>query len=441
MDDVKSKKTQEIKGDDFSELIKLVLFSGIGCCIFFLPLSINRQVVFPVFFITNLVYLKYEGFVYICIIVFIALLAIKEIAKNEKTLIDKVDIVLKFISLLILIVLTTKNEFIFFKDENLIQIMKESIFKIIIFLPISSIFLPFLLDYGLLYIFDCCFGRFTKKFFRASGKNILICALFFFVDGFLGFYVIYKLYKEGRLRKNEAISGILNYPILHISIVVYIADQLKINFLPLIICYLFVFIITNLIICRIYPIKNKEKTFFIKNKFKEKSFKRNKLKMSILLYLENSQKKNLFKTILRNFNETINIASNIIPILLIVFLFIDIITRNVNIVNTIGWGYEVILTKLKMPYPDYISRSIVLGFFNQIYSIEVLNNGITFISRLTIAIIIICQGISLTTNIIFIRVYMRFIDYKDIILVYLEKILIMTFIIFIIYYFYLGFSA
>ena len=290
MDDVKSKKTQEIKGDDFSELIKLVLFSGIGCCIFFLPLSINRQVVFPVFFITNLVYLKYEGFVYICIIVFIALLAIKEIAKNEKTLIDKVDIVLKFISLLILIVLTTKNEFIFFKDENLIQIMKESIFKIIIFLPISSIFLPFLLDYGLLYVFDCCFGRFTKKFFRASGKNILICALFFFVDGFLGFYVIYKLYKEGRLRKNEAISGILNYPILHISIVVYIADQLKINFLPLIICYLFVFIITNLIICRIYPIKNKEKTFFIKNKFKEKSFKRNKLKMSILLYLENSQK-------------------------------------------------------------------------------------------------------------------------------------------------------
>lgn len=100
-----------------------------------------------------------------------------------------------------------------------------------------------------------------------------------------------------------------------------------------------------------------------------------------------------------------------------------------------------ILTKLKMPYPDYISKSIVLGFFNQIYSIEVLNNGITFISRLTIAIIIICQGISLTTNIIFIRVYMRFIDYKDIILVYLEKILIMTFIIFIIYYFYLGFSA
>jgi len=163
--------------------------------------------------------------------------------------------------------------------------------------------------------------------------------------------------------------------------------------------------------------------------------------MSILLYLENKEKKNLFKTILNYFNETMNIASNIIPILLVVFLFIDIITRSSNIVNIMGGVYETLLIKLKMPYPDYISRSVVLGFFNQIYSIEVLNNGITFISRLTIAIIIICQGISLTTNIIFIRVYMRFINYKDIFLVYLEKILIMTFIVFIIYYFYLGFSA
>ena len=119
----------------------------------------------------------------------------------KKTLIDKVDIVLKFISLLILIVLTTKNEFIFFKDENLIQIMKESIFKIIIFLPISSIFLPFLLDYGLLYVFDCCFGRFTKSFLELVEKIYLYVRYSFFCRWILGFYVIYKLYKEGRLRK------------------------------------------------------------------------------------------------------------------------------------------------------------------------------------------------------------------------------------------------
>ena len=159
--------------------------------------------------------------------------------------------------------------------------------------------------------------------------------------------------------------------------------------------------------------------------------------MAISLYLQNKEGKN----ILNYFNEVINIASNIIPILLISFLFTDILIRNDNIINSLSNLYSMFFEKLKMPYYDYISKSITLGFFNQIYSIEALNNAITFVSRLIIAIIIICQGISFTTNIVFIRLNMRFITYKDILVVYIEKILIMSLIIFLIYYFYLGFSA
>lgn len=441
MDEIKSGKSTRVSEIDFKDFIKITGFSTLGICIFFFPIIINKQLIFPIFFITDFVYLKYEEFVYICVVVFIALLTIKKIGKNEKYLIDKMDITLKLISLLILIILITKNEFIFFKDENLVQIMKESIFKIIILVPISSLFLPFLLDYGLLYLFDCCFSKFTKRFFRVSGKNILIFLIFFFVDSFFGFYVVYKLYKEGKLRKNECINAVLNYPVLHFSLVIYISTQLKINFITLLICYLFIFTITNLIICRIYPIKNKQKTFFVKNKFKEKSCRKNKFKMAISLYLQNKEEKNIFKNILSYFNEAINIASNIIPVLLITFLFTDILIRNDNIINILSNLYSMFLGELKMPYYDYISRSITLGFFNQIYSIEVLNNAITFVSRLIVAIIIICQGISLTTNIVFIRLSMRFITYKDILVVYIEKILIMSLLIFLIYYFYLGFSA
>ena len=111
--------------------------------------------------------------------------------------------------------------------------------------------------------------------------------------------------------------------------------------------------------------------------------------MAISLYLQNKEGKNIFKNILNYFNEVINIASNIIPILLISFLFTDILIRNDNIINTLSNLYSMFFEKLKMPYYDYISKSITLGFFNQIYSIEALNNAITFVSRLIIAIIII----------------------------------------------------
>ena len=141
MDDIKPSKSTKISEIDFKDFIKIISFSTLGICIFFFPVIINKQLIFPIFFITDLVYLKYEQFVYICVVVFIALLSIKQIGKNEKDLIDKIDITLKLVSLLILIILITKHEFIFFKDEDLVQIMKESIFKITILLPISSLFI------------------------------------------------------------------------------------------------------------------------------------------------------------------------------------------------------------------------------------------------------------------------------------------------------------
>ena len=125
MDDIKPSKSTKISEIDFKDFIKIISFSTLGICIFFFPVIINKQLIFPIFFITDLVYLKYEQFVYICVVVFIALLSIKQIGKNEKDLIDKIDITLKLVSLLILIILITKHEFIFFKDEDLVQIMKD----------------------------------------------------------------------------------------------------------------------------------------------------------------------------------------------------------------------------------------------------------------------------------------------------------------------------
>ena len=441
MDDVKSKKTYKIRDRDFFEVLKMIVFSVIGVGFFFFPIFLNKNIVSPVVYISDFVYLKHAGFVYVCTILFISLVLLKQIIKKEKGVFVIADILIKILSILILAFFLFKNEFILFKDLDLVQIMKESLFKLVVFFPISAVFLPLLVEYGLLNIFDGCFGGFTKRFFRTSGKNILIFAVFFFVDGFVGFYLVYRLYREGKLRKNECVNSILNYPILQIYLIIYTANRLKLNFITLIISYLFVFSVVNLILCRIYPINNIKKTFFVKNKYKEKTYRKNKFKMSVIMYLENKEKKSLFKYIFEYLNEAINIVAGMVPLLIFSFLFTDFIIKNEIAVNIMSDLYADILGILKMPYPDYIAKSISLGFLNQIYSIEVLNNQITFISRLTVAIIVICQGISFTTNIIFIRRYMRFIGYKDILLVYLEKIVLIVLVVFLIYYFYMGFSA
>lgn len=429
-----------LKDKDFFEIIKTLIFSIVGLSFFFFPLIINNEVMSPVFFLSDFIYLNHQKFVYTCTLVFIILFLIKEASKDKKSIFDRISILLKVLSIIILIVLILKNNIIFIQNRDLEQIMKDNLFKITVLFPLSCLFIPFLLEYGFIYILDGYFSRFTKKFFRITGKSVLIVFIFFFVDSFVGIYTIYKMYKDGKIRKNECANILLNYPILQISIVIYIANQLNLSITVLLITSVSIFLITNFIICRIYPLKNIKKTFLVKNKYKEKSYKKNKLKMSLITYLENKNKKNLLKYVFEYFNEAINIVADIIPFFVLSFWCLDFICENDLILSIVAYPYEFFLDLLKFPCSINISKTVVLAFFNQVYSVEVLTQNINLFSRMTIALIVITQGISITTNIIFIRRYMRFITYRDIFIVYLEKIIITTFVIFFIYYLNLGYT-
>ena len=432
MEGVKSKKNCDLKDKDFFEIIKTLIFSIIGVSFFFFPLIVDKKLTSPVFYLSDFIYLNHRNFVYTCIVVFIFLFLIKSVSKKEKSIFDKSFILLRVLSIIILTVLILKNDIIFIKNEDLAQIMKDNIFKLTVLFPLSALFLPFLLEYGFIYVLDGYFSRFTKKFLRLSGKSVLLFFIFFFVDSFVGFYTVYKMYKDGKIRKNECANILLNYPILQISIVIYIANQLNLSITVLLITSISVFLITNYIICRIFPLKNIEKTFLIKNKYKEKSYKRNKFKMSLITYLENRNKKNLLKHILEYFNDAINIVADIIPLFILCFWCVDFVCESDLILYIFQIPYKNFLELLKIPCSTSISETVILAFFNQIYPMEVFTGDINLISRMIIALIVITQGVCLTSNIVFITRYMNFIPYRDIFIIYLEKVIITTFIIFLI---------
>ncbi|MGM9535971.1 MAG: hypothetical protein ACI3VR_11985, partial [Intestinibacter sp.] len=143
MDDVKSKKTYEIGNRDFFEVLKVIVFSVIGVAFFFFPVFLDKNIVSPVVYISDFVYLRHVKFAYICTILFISLVLVKQIVKKEKGVFVIADILIKILSILILVIFLFKNEFVFFKDSDLVQIMKESLFKLVVFFPISVVFLPF----------------------------------------------------------------------------------------------------------------------------------------------------------------------------------------------------------------------------------------------------------------------------------------------------------
>lgn len=441
MDDVKSNTSYEINGSDFSSIIQMIIFSSLGIFIFFFPLKIKGEMITPIIYIYEYIELTQEKFIYLYIFIFIALFAVRLYFDKQKDFKSTLDMVIKFISLLIVILLIFDKTSILFANEKIAIIMKESLFRLSILLPLAGVFLPFLLEYGVLYIVDGCFQKPMKKIFKLSGKSILIFALFVFVDNFIGCYIVYKLFKEGKLRMRECESDLLNFSIINIPIIIYMAQALKLDLIFLLICEIAVLCITNMIVCRIYPISNVDNSFLKKSTYKERGYKKNKFKMCVITYLKNKEEKKIITYIKEYFSESLSIVINIAPILIFSFFIMDFLLRDKILFSIVVSIYKKFIDLLRLPNSSYISNYLVLGLLNQTYPISVVVKDLQLISRLIISVITISQGISLTSNLIFLRLYIPDISYKDIVLIYIERVVIMILIIFLFYYFYLGFTS
>src|SRR5699024_10312456 len=247
---------------------------------------------------------------------------------------------------------------------NISLILEETILNLITLLPLSAIFMPFILDFALLDIVEGYCHKLMKKLFNLSGKSALNISMYIFNDCFCSYFMTNLLYKRGRIRQKEACIILLNFSISSIPISNYIAEELNINKINFFILSIFILILSNTVLCRIYPINNKKQSYYIKTTYKESYFKNDKLINSIKKHIHNKENINIFKSIISNFEESIHITINLIPNLVLIMYLGNIIINNTNIVHNIANIFCSILEVLKFNNINEISIFIVNGFFN-----------------------------------------------------------------------------
>ncbi|MCU9816603.1 hypothetical protein [Paraclostridium sp. AKS73] len=152
--------------------------------------------------------------------------------------------------------------------------------KSVIVLSISSLFLPFITEYGLLEIFESYFQKYTKKTFKLSGKCVLNILVYLFVDIFSGMFMTSQLYKKGRLRQNEACIMVSCFSFTSILNCYYLADELNLKSVAFTIFMVISLSLgVNFLVCRIWPLKIKKKLIYTKILIKNVALKRINLKM------------------------------------------------------------------------------------------------------------------------------------------------------------------
>ena len=439
---IKSKELQkEAVNNDFIDILKALTYSTIGIIIFFIPMKINNQTATIIYHITYKIQLEARDIIEFSIIVYTIIGSLKSFIsyKDKKLSTKKIYIYLKMASVLIILNIFYGKNNIIFLDDITLSIINETILNLAILLPVSSIFMTFILDYGLIEIIESYFQKQMKKLFKLSGKSILNILVYIFTDYFCGFFMTNKLYIQGKLRNNEACIILLNFSILSIPMSIYVTEELNLNKLEFIIISTFILFISNIILCRIYPLNKKKKSYFIKTNYKEIIYKDKKFQRGLEKYLENPTKENIFINMVNNLEESIKLSMDLIPNIIIILYISSLLINNGLMTELFKNVFFPVVQTFKLKNYNELSEFCVNLFYNNIMAMNMLNLNIEYSTKFLIGIILVLTCTSLSTSILYIYNTNIKIYIKEFIISYLERIIIIISIYSMIYYFYIGY--
>ena len=435
MDGIKNNKTYEESDNDHIYFFKMIIYSIIGIVVFFIPITINNQTQIMLYHMSDKIQLNYSIFLKICVVLFVSIGSIKSYI-NDK---NKIYLFIKFFSVLILLNIFYSTDYVFFKHDNTVLIIKEIIFNLVTVLPISAAFMPLLLEYGFLDIVESYTNPIMKKLFKISGKTIINIFIFIFTDCFVGCYLSNILYLKGKLRLNELYILLFNFSVVSFVMMQYTYLELSLNNKSFILVTIIISIISNIIMIRIYPLNKVKKSYYKKTNYKETIYRKNKFKNGVSKHLQNKENKKVFVEIIDNIEYVINLNINIIPNLVLVFFLGDLFFYNDSIISLFSKIFLPILDILKFSDVTIISKSIINSFYNNIITIDWIKLSFSYDTRFIVGILLMLIVISLTTKLLYVYSSEIKINIKYLILIYLEKVILILFLYSIIYYSYRGY--
>ncbi|AKL94048.1 nucleoside recognition domain containing protein [Clostridium aceticum] len=198
-----------VKKNSFRLSLKMIIMSLIGVFVFFINVTIGEKRTIFVGHVSG--FLTTSLFpVLPYIIVIIGSYCIIDIVKNrsrdEKNLITIILALCKIIGFIFLlfVILGVGPKFIL--DEAIgLFVINNLLIPITITIPVATLFLPFLLDYGLVDFIGVLLKGVMRPIFKCPGRSAVIAVTAFLGNFSVGHIAVDSMYKEGKLTEKEAV--------------------------------------------------------------------------------------------------------------------------------------------------------------------------------------------------------------------------------------------
>ena len=302
------------------------------------------------------------------------------------------------------------------------------LFSIFLF---AGLFLPLLLNFGLLEFFGSLLTKVMRPVFKLPGRSSIDCITSWLGDGTLGIMLTSKQYEDGFYTEREAatISTTFSAVSITFSLVVINTVGLGNMFVPFYLTVTFAGIVAAVIVPRIYPLSKKKDTYYNgkTNKIDE-SIPEGYTSLSwgyeqaITKARKNSSIKEFFADGAKN---VLDMWVGVLPVVMCMATIALIIATYTPLFKILGVPFIPILQLLQVPEAVQASQTLVVGFADMLLPSVVASTTITSeMTRFIVAAVSVTQlvymsevgGVLLGSKIP--------VNIKELIIIFIERTLI-----------------
>nr|WP_302597192.1 YjiH family protein [uncultured Cellulosilyticum sp.] len=264
----------------------------------------------------------------------------------------------------------------------------------------AGLFLPLLLNFGLLEFIGALLVKVMRPIFNLPGRSAIDCIASWLGDGTIGVLLTSKQYEDGFYTEREAVVIGTTFSLVSITFSLVVIDTVGLShmFIPFYLTVTFASIIAAIIMPKLPPLSRKKDVLFDGSEPpKEDSSQTANFKQGLETALDKAENQNLFQCIVVDgIKNVIDMWLAVIPVVMGVGTIALILATYTPLFKILGLPLVPVLNLLGIPEAMAASQTLIAGFADMLLPSIMAANIESDMTRFIIASVSVTQLIYLS---------------------------------------------
>ncbi len=349
------------------EILKYLIYNGIGIFMFFIPITIKGKSTIPLDHIASMITGTIPNVVLFYVLILMTYGGLKPILIDKNWLKTKTSLLFTLAKLLGAIIgyvfyFKIGPEAIF-KPDMLPFLFNKLAISLGVVIPLGGAFIIFLIDYGLLEFMGIIMEKVMRPIFKTPGKSSIDAVASFVGSYSIGLLITNKVYKEGKYNLKEAAIIATGFSTVSATFMIVVAKTLGLiemwNFYFWT-CLIITFLVTALTV-RIYPLSKKPETYYEGNQYVDEVYEEKSiLKRALQAGLDSARKnkKSIGESFIKSYKDALIMTAGIVPSVLSIGLIGLLLAKYTMVFDVVGYIFYPFTKVLGYQEPLLVAKAL-----------------------------------------------------------------------------------